>query len=146
MLKINLIVTLQSDGYNMRLLGYHITKRKKLDDLTLEIIEQQIYNALSGSNDSDEKIMRDFKKFYTFYQIVNLLENHDTIEINPDVWEYLNLSEEEFRVSLHGFYKTIQGVSKLEKITKAKINQGLSAEIIWSKHNILNQVRFTKVY
>jgi hypothetical protein len=131
---------------NMRLLGYHIAKRKKLDDLTLEIIGQQIYNALSGSNASDEKIMQDFKKFYIFYQIVNLLENRDTIEITQDVWEDLSLSEEEFRVSLHGFYKTIQGVNKLEKATKAKINQGLSAEIVWSKHNLLNQVRFTKVY
>jgi hypothetical protein len=130
----------------MRLLGYYITKRKKLDDLTLEIIEQQIFNALSGSNDPDEKIMQDFKKFYTFYQIVNLLENRDTIEITPDVWEDLSLSEEEFRVSLYEFYKTIQGVNKLEKATKSKINRGLSAEIIWSKHNLLNQVRFTKVY
>lgn len=130
----------------MQLLGYYITKRKKLDDLTLEIIEQQIFNALSGSNASDEKIMQNFKKFYTFYQIVNLLENRDTIEINPDVWKDLDLSEEEFRVSLYGFYKTIQGVSKLEKATKAKINRGLSAEIVWSKHNLLNQVRFTKVY
>ena len=64
--------------------------------------------------------MRDFKEFYTFYQIVNLLENRHTIEINPDVWEDLDLSEEEFRVSLYEFYKTIQGVSKLEKATKAK--------------------------
>lgn len=116
----------------MRLLGYDITIKKGLYYVNVGIIENEINDRMCFNIDkSCDEFINNFRQFYTFYKIINLIEQNGKFFITKEVLKELDLSEETFKLKLSDFYNTMHIVNKLDMIKECKIN----------KHGVIVQIK-----